>query len=67
MKSLIAKMACRPVIANLIVFLLIIGGYLAFTVTTKEVFPDFSDDSVTVSVSHPGAGAAEIEKSILML
>lgn len=64
--SIIAKMAINPVIANLIVFLLVIGGYLAFSVTTQEVFPDFSDDSVIITVSHPGAGSAEIERSILV-
>jgi multidrug efflux pump subunit AcrB len=64
--SIIAKMARKPVIANLIVLLLIIGGYLAFTVTTQEVFPDFSDDSVIITVSHPGTSAAEIERSILL-
>ena len=64
--SIIAKMARNSTVANLIVLLLVFGGYFAFTATTKEVLPDFSDDNVIITVSYSDTSAAQIDKSIIL-
>ncbi len=59
-------MARNPIAANLLMFILIVGGiWTAFTIQ-KEVFPDFELDLVEVYVSYPGANPAEVEHGILL-
>ena len=64
MKSIIQWSVERPVVANLLmVFLLIVGAYSAWTMR-RELFPEFSLDTVEVSVIYKGASVEEIEESI---
>ncbi|MDF1869008.1 MAG: efflux RND transporter permease subunit [Phycisphaerales bacterium] len=53
---------------NLVMLLLLIGGMLTYTHgVTKEVFPSFDTDTVTVSVPYPGASPEEIEQGIILV
>ncbi len=64
--GLLGAMVNRPVTANLVMLLLVLlGGILLFK-TKREVFPNFSLDRISVSVSVPGASAEEIESGVLL-
>lgn len=59
-------MARNSIAANLIMVLLLVGGFWMATQVQKEVFPQFQLDMVQVSVSYPGAAPEEVEKGILL-
>lgn len=59
-------MAQHPVAANLLMFVFLVGGVLAFRNIKKEVFPEFELDFVNVSVSYPGASPEEVEQGIIL-
>lgn len=65
-KGPIAWMAANPVAANLIMAVLLIGGLLLAINVKQEVFPEFTMDTVTVSVSYPGASPEEVEQGIVL-
>ncbi len=61
----IAWMACNPIAANLLMMILLAGGfYMAFEVR-KEVFPAYEMDIINIQVSYPGSSPAEVEQGIL--
>ncbi len=62
----IAWMARNPVAANLVMLIVIAGGILGLSRTKQEVFPEFSLDTVTVSVPYPGASPEEVEQGIVL-
>ena len=62
----IAWMARRPVVANLLMFIIIFAGLFAFFQTKKEVFPEFSDDTIQIEVPYFSASPTEVEKSIIL-
>jgi len=61
----IAFMARNPVAANLLMVVLLVGGFWSMYFIQKEVFPEFQLDVVEVSVVYPGASPAEVEQGIL--
>ncbi len=61
----IAWMAKRSMAANLLMVLLLAGGFYTAVSIQKEVFPRFELDRVSVSVGYPGAAPAEVEQGIL--
>ena len=61
----IAWMAGHPMAANLLMLLLLGGGFWSALSTQKEVFPQFQLDVVAVSVAYPGAAPSEVEQGIL--
>lgn len=65
MSSMIKWMAEHPVAANLtMVFVVILGAITALGMPQKS-FPEFSLDTVSISVSYPGASPLEIQESIV--
>lgn len=62
----IAWMATHPVAANLLMLVCILGGLFFYSKTTKEVFPEFTLDMVTVSMVYPGASPEEVEQGIIL-
>ena len=66
MNRAIAWMVHNPVAANLLMALLLLGGIYSSVQVQKEVFPRFELDTVSVSVSYPGASPTEVEQGILM-
>jgi multidrug efflux pump subunit AcrB len=59
-------MARNPVAANLLMFVILVGGFLASSGLKQEVFPAFDLDVITVSVPYPGASPAEVEQGIVL-
>jgi len=66
MKGALRWMATNHVAANLLMFLLIIGGIIKAPHIQQEVFPEVSLDRISVVVAYPGAGPAEVEEGILL-
>ncbi|MCW9078026.1 MAG: hypothetical protein OQK74_02490, partial [Gammaproteobacteria bacterium] len=59
--GLITWMAGNPVAANLLMFALLLGGLLGFADIRQEITPDFTLESVRVTVAYPGASPEEVE------
>jgi len=62
----IAWMAGHSTSANLLMLVLLIGGFIMGGKIKKEVFPDFELDFVTISVAYPGASPEEVERGIIL-
>ncbi|MCI5150811.1 MAG: efflux RND transporter permease subunit, partial [Candidatus Electrothrix sp. MAN1_4] len=65
-KGFIAWMAGNHVAANLLMFLIVVGGLIAANKMTKEVFPSYDLDIVNISMSYPGASPEEVEQGIIL-
>ncbi len=65
-KGALAWMARNPVAANLLMVVLLVGGFIGSTRIKQEVFPEFDLDMVTVSVAYPGASPADVEQGIIL-
>ncbi|MDX1530726.1 MAG: efflux RND transporter permease subunit, partial [Rhodothermales bacterium] len=61
----VAYMARNGVAANLLMAFLLVGGLFAYTRIVQEVFPEYSLDTVQVTVAYPGATPEEVEESIV--
>lgn len=64
-KGVIAFMARNGVAANLLLIFMLVAGYAAYNSIVQEVFPEYSQDTITVSVVYPGATPEEVEESIV--
>lgn len=64
MKTLLAAFARNTVFANIVLVLIFIAGYIATTKMIRETFPEFSLDTITISVPYPGADPEEVEEGI---
>ena len=62
----IAWMANNSVAANLLMFVLVVAGIVGALSTKQEVFPEFSKDTVSVTVAYPGASPKEVEQGIVL-
>ena len=62
----ISWMAGNSVAANLLMLILLIGGWYMGMNIKQEVFPEFDLDTVKISVPYPGASPEEVEKGILL-
>ncbi len=62
----IAWMAGHSISANLLMLVLLVGGFFMGGKIKKEVFPDFELDMVTIRVAYPGASPEEVERGILL-
>ena len=56
--------ARNSVAANLLMMVILASGLIAIANSTQEVFPEFSLDMISVSVSYLGAGPAEVEEAV---
>ena len=66
MNRAIEWMISNGVTANLLmVFLLVAGGFGAMTLR-QQIFPEFSPDSINISVAYPGASPVEVEEAIVI-
>ncbi|MDJ0624252.1 MAG: efflux RND transporter permease subunit [Desulfocapsaceae bacterium] len=64
-KGVIAWMAHNSIAANLLMVILLAGGFWTALTVQKEVFPQFQLDIVQVTVAYPGAAPTEVEQGIL--
>lgn len=62
----LAWMTKNTVAANILMWVCLIGGVLGFINMTKEVFPEFELDLVTISVAYPGASPEDVEQGIVL-
>ena len=64
-EGFIAWFAKNGVAANLLMILIIVAGFTAYSSQVrKEVFPEFSVDMITVTVPYLGAAPEEVEEAI---
>jgi multidrug efflux pump subunit AcrB len=63
---MIAWMTRHPVASNLLMFLILVGGWTLGSNVKQEIFPEFALDFVNVTVSYPGASPAEVEESLVV-
>ncbi len=64
MNGAIDWFARNHVAANLLMFLLILGGLGSLPSIKREIFPEISIEVIVVSVEYPGASPAEVEEAI---
>jgi len=64
MHGIIAWFAQNKVAANLLMISIIAAGVLSLSKIKLEVFPEFSSDIITVSVTHLGANPEEVEEGV---
>ena len=62
----ISWMAGHSVTANLLMVVLLIGGFVMAQNISKDVFPDFELDRVTISLMYPGASPEEVERGTIL-
>ena len=61
----IAWMANNAIAANLLMIMLIGGGFWTAFYMQKEVYPQYELDIVEIEVGYPGAAPSEVEQGIL--
>ncbi|MEO0474709.1 MAG: efflux RND transporter permease subunit, partial [Planctomycetota bacterium] len=54
----------KPVVANLLMAALIIGGLVASTTLRKQFFPETDPDTASIAIPYPGAAPEEVESSL---
>ena len=62
----LAWMAGNSVVANLLMFVFLVGGLIVGWHIKQEIFPDFTIDKVVINVSYPGASPEEVENGIVL-
>ncbi len=65
-KGPIAWMARHSVAPNLLMFVLLVGGFYMSVTIKQEVFPEFDLDTVTITVPYPGASPEEVEQGVIL-
>lgn len=63
--GIIAWMAGNPVAANLLMLVIMVGGLASLSGMTKEVFPTFPSETITITVPYPGSSPEEVEEGIV--
>ena len=64
MKTILAAFAKNTVFANIVLLLIFAAGLFAALSMTRETFPEFSLDMISISVPYPGADPEEVEEGI---
>ena len=64
MNRSIAWFANNPVAANLLMLFILVGGAVTLLSLRQEVFPEFSTDTITVTVPYLGAAPEEVEEGV---
>ena len=62
----IAWMTHNRVTPNLLMIVLVVGGFFFARPIKQEVFPDFELDMVQVAVPYPGSSPEEVEQGIVL-
>ncbi|NVK12058.1 MAG: efflux RND transporter permease subunit [Gammaproteobacteria bacterium] len=64
MRNLIRWFAENPIAANLLMILILVGGFMSMPRLGKEVFPSIPLNMVVVETAYPGAGPSEVEELV---
>ncbi|HEX4855214.1 MAG TPA: efflux RND transporter permease subunit, partial [Limnobacter sp.] len=62
----LAWMTKNTVAANILMWFCLVGGVFGFMNMTKEVFPEFELDLVTITVAYPGASPQDVEQGVVL-
>ena len=65
-RGIIAWFARNSVAANLLMWILLIGGLVSAFTIQREIFPDIEQQLITVSVAYPGASPEEVEDGVIL-
>ncbi len=65
--GMLAWMVHNRVTPNILMLVLLIGGFVYTNKIKKEVFPSFDADSVSIVVPYPGASPEEVEQGIVLV
>ena len=65
-KGIIAWFTHNPVAANLLMWIILVGGIASIVTIEKQTFPKFVINSIQIQVAYPAAAALEVEQGILM-
>lgn len=65
MKSFISYFVKYPVAANLLMFGLLIMGYVSLTQMKATFFPEFPSRTISIQLIYPGASPEEVEEGIV--
>lgn len=66
MRKILEAFAANTVFANIVLFMIFMGGALALSSMLRESFPQFSLDRIHIQVAYPGADPEEIEEGIIL-
>ncbi len=66
MNKAIAWFASNSVVANLLMIIILGGGLIVAPSITKEIFPEFALDMVSISVNYLGAAPEEVENGVVI-
>ncbi|MFP4475625.1 MAG: efflux RND transporter permease subunit [Desulfatibacillaceae bacterium] len=64
MKQFLASFAKNRVFANIVFIVILFAGGLASFTMVREMFPQFSLDTISITVPYPGADPEEVEEGI---
>ena len=67
MHSAIAWFVKNPVAANLLMFVMLIGGSMALLTVHQEEFPSMDINMISISVPYLGAAPEESEQGVCLL
>ena len=62
----IRRSVFNPVAANMLMVVILVGGFIAAWTIPREMFPEFSVDMITVTVPYLGASPSDIEEGICL-
>lgn len=65
-KGPLAWFASNHVASNLLMFFIITAGFISLVGVKKEIFPEISTDTITVSVPYRGATPADVESGVIL-
>lgn len=65
-KNLLRTILKNPVLANIMMLMILVAGYLSAQMMSRETFPRFSLDVIVINVAYPGADPEEIEEGICL-
>lgn len=65
-KGLIAFFAGNPVAANLMMFFIIVMGFVSYKTIQRQMFPNIEINYININATYRGASPQEIEESILV-
>lgn len=67
MKPIIAWFVRNPVASNLLMFIMIAAGIIAYANTRQEEFPSIETGTIQINVPYPGAPPAEVEQAVCLI
>ena len=56
----------NSVAANMIMIVLLLGGFMSMKSVKQEVFPEFDLDLVNIQITYPGASPEDVESGLLL-